>query len=423
MLLAVLAVGLPLPVQGQTIQESFALEEIERSMADGLVVPESEAFNPEIPLNRGAFIRMLNGFLGLHRAAENQFADVPEGHPYYEDFLIARETGYISGFDDGTVQPDRPLSRQEAVVLSLQILEYKTEGSFYPALLPLSDENLIAGWSRPYMDQAVSRGYINLFPDGTVRPEQIIRWEEAVYLLARLTGRHITEDGTVSREMAEGHLASNMTLFASEVTLENLELDGDLIITDRVENGNIVLRNTTIDGRILVRGAGNVTITLWDSRVDEVQTDNHYGLTTVRRDSNSVIGNYRENTALRLDVVEAPSGHLIDTSPLRNPLTLLLAMFLFLLALLGLKSGQDRHVYFVNVGQSRRLRLAKLSSRRVLDVRNNGPDLLRAELDDGILVLSGLREGQAQVTLVHPPGRGNRPKDRQLEIVVVAGVT
>ena len=47
------------------------------------------------------------------------FSDIPKDHPYYDAIMKLYERRVVSGYEDGTFQPDKELSRAEFVKIAL----------------------------------------------------------------------------------------------------------------------------------------------------------------------------------------------------------------------------------------------------------------------------------------------------------------
>lgn len=88
---------------------------------------------------------------------------------------------------DGAVAfaADRPLSRVELATMAVRILEKKT-GAVAQAELNFTDAGTIPGWARTSVGDAVARGSIASYPDGTFRPDQPVTRAEAAAMVLRL---------------------------------------------------------------------------------------------------------------------------------------------------------------------------------------------------------------------------------------------
>jgi hypothetical protein len=96
---------------------------------------------------------------------------------------------YIHGYPDGTVRPDRNISREEAAVILFRIIE----GFISPgraASAPFIDVDRDR-WSSGYIEFTRNEGLLRGYPDGTFRPAEGMSRNEFAVLLVNLTGRDL----------------------------------------------------------------------------------------------------------------------------------------------------------------------------------------------------------------------------------------
>ena len=405
------------PAQASDYLDSFAREEIETALEEGLLQERDGRIGPEELLTRGEFVQLVNRFFGLSKLSENNFSDVPDDHPYAREFLLAKEAGYIGGFSDGTVQPDKGVSRQEAAVLAAKMLHLENPDTEYPSLTNLADYEEIAQWARPLLALCIREGYINLYPDNTLRPLAEISREEAVYLLVSLTGTRLRE-GSLGGGKETLELQGNLTLLNPDVVLENVRILGDLVVTEAASGGTLTIRDSDLSGTLTVRGAGNFLIIMENSRLQMVKTRNPYGLTTLRRDSLSTVRNYLEDSPLKLDVtLEGPEAQGVEKA-LSSPLMVLLVLVFVAGGLLLTQRQASRKPLFVGRGQTRRIRLTELTPLPVTGVRETGEGVVSAWLEEPYLVLRGLESGRDSLELL--TGTQEQPgKTVRVQVVVV----
>ncbi|MDD5040794.1 MAG: sortase [Candidatus Peribacteraceae bacterium] len=114
------------------------------------------------------------------------------GTAYETAFGELKEQGVIQGYADGLARPNGALNRAEAlkVILSLD-RSTKDRASWYQGNLPsmpLFWDMDQAQWYAPYVEAAFEKSLITGYPDGSLRPGQALRVEEAVALLMRTVG-------------------------------------------------------------------------------------------------------------------------------------------------------------------------------------------------------------------------------------------
>ena len=122
--------------------------------------------------------------------AHAAYSDVPEWEWYQPYVTELSAQGVISGYEDGTFRPDRPLTRTEASVILIAYCT-KTENPILSGRLPEleepKDEKEIPGWAADAVHKSLRAGLFRGYPDGTFGPSRTItRAEIAAVLCNRL---------------------------------------------------------------------------------------------------------------------------------------------------------------------------------------------------------------------------------------------
>ncbi|MCM3756293.1 S-layer homology domain-containing protein [Sporosarcina aquimarina] len=116
-------------------------------------------------------------------AAAVSFPDVPASNRFHEEiqFLVNQEI--ISGYQDGSFQPKRNVTRGEAAIMIGRALDL--DGTMRDTKFKdVTKKNRASG----YIASAAAKGIIGGYPDGTFRPDQqIIRGDMAI-ILSRVFG-------------------------------------------------------------------------------------------------------------------------------------------------------------------------------------------------------------------------------------------
>ena len=112
------------------------------------------------------------------------FSDLAPTHWCYNKIIDFESKGYVCGYEDGTFKADQTITRAEYVKIVNNFFGYKPNTE---KIANFSDVNS-GDWFAPYVNEAVERGYITGFEDGTFRPQDPIRRQEATVILARILG-------------------------------------------------------------------------------------------------------------------------------------------------------------------------------------------------------------------------------------------
>lgn len=111
------------------------------------------------------------------------FSDLPPSHPAYEAVRYLKEKGIISGYRDGTFQPERKVTRAEAVKIVVAPLTNPQQlGQFQES--PFPDVH-VGIWYLPYVEVArKSLKIIDGPPKGPLfQPEQAVRKVEFIKMV------------------------------------------------------------------------------------------------------------------------------------------------------------------------------------------------------------------------------------------------
>ena len=146
------------------------------------------SFRPDGTLTRAEFMSMVNRTFGFTNPAPISFTDVQPGDWFYNDVAIAVAHKYIAGFEDGSMRPDQPITRQEMAVIVAQL--YQLDMTDMQVLARFADRSAIPFWSQGALAAMVKGGYLNGFPDGTLQAAIPTNRGMAAYVLARIFGDH-----------------------------------------------------------------------------------------------------------------------------------------------------------------------------------------------------------------------------------------
>ncbi|MFD1861952.1 S-layer homology domain-containing protein [Planococcus chinensis] len=116
--------------------------------------------------------------LGLLAAPASAASDLPKSHGFYDEMTYLMELGAVSGYPDGTVQPDKIVTRAEAAIMIGKLFQF--DGT--PRASGFSD--VTKGMKASgYIAAVREQGYINGYDDGTFRPyAPITRGDMAIIL-------------------------------------------------------------------------------------------------------------------------------------------------------------------------------------------------------------------------------------------------
>lgn len=245
-------------------QHHWAADVIEEWLSKGMAsgYPDG-SFRPDNSITRAEFMVLVNNAFGFYEEASIGFLDVLPKDWYYSTIKKAMAVGYISGYQDGTIRPNKPITRQEAAVIIARIKKLEKNSMAASSLVDLSDT---ADWSIDYVGAVISAGYMGVYLDGSFKPtsplkrgEAIVALNEAIKPITAVYDRKGTFGPNNGLEIIDG----DAVVKADGVVLQNLHVKGDLTISEEVGGGNIVLNNVRVDGNTYIRGGGKDSIHIY----------------------------------------------------------------------------------------------------------------------------------------------------------------
>ncbi|MGX4585680.1 S-layer homology domain-containing protein [Paenibacillus chitinolyticus] len=252
-----------LPAAFTDLQGHWAKDVVQTWQQRGVVNGEGEIFDPNRQISRAEWSALINRIFQYEKEARNSFIDVKPEEWYASDIQKGVAAGYVSGFEDGTFRPDALLSRQEAAVTLSRILHLKEN-----SVVTFTDQEQLPAWSRVYVGAAADAHLIDGYQDGSFGPLNALTRAEAVQLLDRSFGYYgawYGESGTYGSEQTREQKKGSVVINSPGVTLQNMEIAGDLIISKQVGDGDVYLKNVKVQGRTLIYGGGENSVHMEDS--------------------------------------------------------------------------------------------------------------------------------------------------------------
>ena len=152
--------------------------------------------------------------------SDGAFPDVSGEHTNSEAIKHYAQAGVINGYEDGTFRPDDPITRAEFVKM-LMVMHGSENANTEGVKTGFPDvdgaEGKEAHWAHPHIKTAVDLKIINGYEDGTFRPDNNVKYEEAIKMMVCYLGKE-----SVAKDRAD---AANIALYPEgyiRVANENL---------------------------------------------------------------------------------------------------------------------------------------------------------------------------------------------------------
>ena len=138
-------------------------------------------FQPDSTISRAEYMSLVNNVFGFSTEAPINFSDVSTDAWYAPAVAKAMAAGYISGYSDGTIRPDNPISREEAAAIIMKITNLQANEAGIGKLADAADIN----WSKAYVGAVATASIMSGYSDGSFQPQALISRSEAVVAIDR----------------------------------------------------------------------------------------------------------------------------------------------------------------------------------------------------------------------------------------------
>lgn len=233
---------------------------VKNGLLNGFDVNGTDYIKPEAALTRAQMATVVNRAFGAKVAASLAgVADVPSYSWFAADMGKAIHMGTF--MKDTKMRPNDNITRQEAFVVLARAFVLKSADT--SPLNAFSDKAQIASWALPELSAMKAAGYIQ-GSGGMLKPLDTITRAEFATVMDNMVKQYIDVAGTYTEVVAKG----NVIVRVAGVTLDGVDVNGDLVIGDGVGDGNANLNNIAVSGRALIRGGGQNSVVFSGSATD-----------------------------------------------------------------------------------------------------------------------------------------------------------
>jgi hypothetical protein len=260
---AVLLWGLIQPAivaQAATEGSHWAFGIMEKWKQEGIVKGYADgSMKPDREMSRAEFSALVVRLMGYVEESETAYSDVASNVWHAKAIARATAAGVMQGHE-GRFNPDAPISRQEAAVVlaKMFLLEAKDEA----ALDMFADASQSADWSRPALAALIESGYMTGYAENRLQPTRNVTRAEAIALIDKSAGQLRARPGTYT-----GNSPGNVVVNTSDVVLQNMTVNGDLFLTQGIGDGEVRLDNVVVKGRTIIQGGGTNSIVVLNSEL------------------------------------------------------------------------------------------------------------------------------------------------------------
>ena len=237
-------------------KSAWYAEAVSAAVDNGLLYGKSATIiDPNGDMTRAEMAAIINRSFGCYVKADiSKYKDVSKDKWYYNDVALAVQMGTYNGRSSSSMAPDSPITRQEAMTVVARALELDYDAYAKTDLSAFSDRSEISNWALPYVRAMVGADYIH-GRGKVLAPLDNITRAEFAQIFANIIGSYITVKGSYDKD-----IKGSVLIRTDDVTLQNMTVDGDLIIGCGAADGKITLDNVTVTGRLLVWGGGTKAV-------------------------------------------------------------------------------------------------------------------------------------------------------------------
>ncbi len=268
-------------------------------------------FYPSDNVTRAQFIKMMTMAFGLESSGSVYYSDVRSGDWFYPNYVAASNEGFLKEvFTGTTMEPNKDLTRQEAVALLMAYLDYPEDDKAEPSYF--TDYYSIKAGFRDYVLQAIDAKIIDGFTiEGSnskeFRPNGTLLRSQAAKILA-------VAAGTIANEDVSDNLAfpdSQNLIVTKSCTVRNLTIGGNVIISSGV-NGTVTFTNCDIGGFVSNRSSANIVFS--NCTVGELNLETSYAMVDLKQTNVAELNATKSGATVTFYTKSSVSDFVIGTS-------------------------------------------------------------------------------------------------------------
>lgn len=253
--------------QTNDYENHWAKEEIEFMKEKGVVSGYPDGtFRPNNNMTKAEFYKVINMIMGYIHKSEVNFTDVNSGLWYYDEVKKGVGANYILPTE--SLKADDKISRGE--VARILGIVFEIEGDKQETA-KFKDNNSIPEGLKAVIGGLKKNGYIDGYPDGTFRVNGEITRAEVVKMLRNITGEIVNKKAEINENVPK-----NIVVNTSDVILKDMEIAGNLYLTEGIGEGLAHLDSVKVKGLTTISGGGANTIEIKNSELKALLVNKRY---------------------------------------------------------------------------------------------------------------------------------------------------
>src|SRR6056297_1674859 len=243
--------------------DDWSTQALKNAVNNGLLNGADGKIMPKENLTRAQMAAVINRAFGAEVKGDiSDFNDLPDGAWFFDEMAKAVHMKTFMG-SNNNLNPNDSITREQAFLVIARALKLKNSGE---DLVGFNDLDQISEWAKDGVYSLIQNGYVQ-GSKGNTNPKGNITRAEFAQLMDNIIKHYINEEGQYT-EIPEG----NIMISVPGVTLKDVRVTGDLIIGDGVGEGDLTLDNVEITGKMIVRGGGeNSIIIKGNSKIGKIR--------------------------------------------------------------------------------------------------------------------------------------------------------
>lgn len=204
---------------------------------------ENDEFKPDGYITRAEVATIINRMNGATKESQKYIPDINRNDWYYSEIRKSVQMGVMQGDENGYTNPNSYVTREEAIVMLGRA--FYVEDSVV-SKSDFADEDEISAWAEKTLNTFAKFKYISGYEDNKVKPKSNITRAELITIIDRMFAKIATIG------VYEGNISGNMIVVGKNVVLNNITINGNLIITEGT-NKTLKLNNVEVKGNLILR--------------------------------------------------------------------------------------------------------------------------------------------------------------------------
>lgn len=251
---------------------------------------EDGTIRPSQPMTRAELAALLSRVFKLNYKDESiSYKDVKESTWYHEAVSLVMSADIMNDYE-GEFRPNQMATREEAAYAFAHA--YHLSGGEAKTFV---DSDLISDWAQEEVEALIAGGYLHGRTDGTLAPQDVLTRADFITMLDKLTAKLYQNPGTYT-----GNVSGNVIINVADVILKDMTISGNLYIAEGVGEGDVTLENVKVDGNIIVEGGGEHSIEIKKSTLKNIYIEKASGAVRIALDQTSTIDQLVANTAAKI---------------------------------------------------------------------------------------------------------------------------